>query len=93
DIELATIDYFSPNLVFYAGHPVQLLVQPDDVARFFAQHPRGFVVTRSDKLKRLTQPMPQIVEVARHRRFLRNHDLVLLSQPTDFALHKDSVAR
>ncbi|MBC8117902.1 MAG: glycosyltransferase family 39 protein [Candidatus Saccharimonas sp.] len=93
DIELATIDYFSPNLVFYAGHPVQLLVQPDDVARFFAEHPRGFVVTRSDKLKRLTKPMPQIVEVARHRRFLRNHDLVLLGRPTDIALHKAPLAR
>jgi len=93
DIELAAIDYFSPNLVFYAGHPVQRLAQPDDVAKFFAEHPRGFVIARSDKLKRLTEPMPQIVEVARHRRFLRNHDLVLLGQPTDLALHKDSAAR
>lgn len=93
DIELATIDCFSSNLVFYAGHPVQKLAQPDDVARFFAGHPRGFVIARSDKLQRLTEPMSQIVEVARHRRFLRNHDLVLLSQPTDVALHKDTVAR
>ena len=93
DIELATIDTFSSNLVFYAGHPVQRLAQPDDVAKFFADHPRGFVIARSDKLKRLTEPMPQIVEVARHRRFLRNHDLVLLSQPTDVTLHKNPVNR
>ena len=93
DIELGSIDYFSPNLVFYSGHPVQRLAQPDDVTKFFAEHPRGFVVARSDKLKRLTDPMPQIVEVARYRRFLRNHDLVLLGQPSDIALHKDSVPR
>ena len=93
DIELATIDYFSPNLVFYAGHPVQFLGQPNDVVKFFEEHPRGFVITRSDKLKRLTEPMPQIVEVARHRRFLCNHDLVLLGPPTNLALLKDSVAR
>ena len=93
DIELASLDYFSPNLVFYAGHPVQRLAQPDDVAKFFAEHPRGFVIARSDKLKRLTKPMPQIVEVARHRRFLHNHDLVLLGQPTGIVLHKDATAR
>lgn len=89
NIEVAAIDYFSPNLVFYAGHPVQRLRQPDDVAQFFAEHPRGFVVTRSDKLKRLTEPMPLIVEVARHRRFLRQHDLVLLMKSPDVALHSD----
>lgn len=93
DIKLATIDAFSSNLVFYAGSPVQQLARPDDVAKFFAEHPRGFVITRSDKLERLTEPMPQIVEVARHRRFLRKHDLVLLSQPADIALHNPVTAR
>jgi 4-amino-4-deoxy-L-arabinose transferase-like glycosyltransferase len=92
-IELASIDYFSPNLVYYAGHPVQRLAKPDDVAKFFAEHPRGFVIARSDKLKRLTEPMPQIVEVARHRRFLRNHDLVLLGHLPEVALHKNPVER
>ena len=93
NIELATIDCFSPNLVFYAGHPVQRLAQPDDMAKFFAEHPRGFVIARSDKLKHLTEPMPQIVEVTRHRRFLCNHDLVLLGNATNVALHKDPIAR
>ncbi len=92
-VELATIDCFSSNLVFYAGHPVRQLTQPDDVARFFAEHPRGFVIARSDKLQRVTEPMPQIVEVARYRRFLRHHELVLLSRPANVALHKHEVAR
>jgi 4-amino-4-deoxy-L-arabinose transferase-like glycosyltransferase len=83
DIKLATFNYFSPNLVFYAGQPIQRLRQADEIAQFFEQHPRGFLVTRSDKLNRLTEAMEHtpLQEVTRHRSFLRNHDLVLLGRP------------
>lgn len=93
DIKLATVDYYSPNLIFYAGQPVERLTHPNEVAQFFVEHPNGFVVTRLDKLPRLTEPMPQLVEVARHRRFLRNHDLVLVGSRRDLALHKNSADR
>ena len=95
DIKLATFNYFSPNLVFYAGQPIQRLQQANEIAQFFEQHPRGFLVTRSDKLHRLTEALATtpLVEVTRHRSFLRNHDLVLLSRPTDIALQTDGTAR
>ncbi len=95
DIKLATFNYFSPNLVFYAGQPIQRLQQADEIAQFFEQHPRGFLVTRSDKLHRLTEALATtpLVEVTRQRSFLRNHDLVLLGRPTDIALHTAEAIR
>ena len=95
DIKLATFNYFSPNLVFYAGQPIQRLRQADEIALFFEQHPHGFLVTRSDKLSRLTEALAKtpLQEVTRHRSFLRNHDLVLLGRPVDIAARGDSATR
>ncbi len=95
DIKLATFNYFSPNLVFYAGQPIQRLRQADEIALFFEQHPHGFLVTRSDKLNRLTEALAKtpLEEVTRHRSFLRNHDLVLLGRPVDIAARGDSATR
>ncbi len=95
DIQLATFNYFSPNLVFYAGQPIQRLREADEIALFFKQHPHGFLVTRSDKMNRLAEALAKtpLVEVTRHRSFLRNHDLVLLGRPAELAKREDSLVR
>lgn len=79
--EIATIEVFEPSLVFYHGQRIHRPA-PTDLAAFLDEHPQGFVLTRSDKLDRLPPDVAErLVEVARQRRFLRRHDLVLLGQP------------
>lgn len=80
--EIATIEVFEPSLVYYHGRKVHRPA-PEDLGKFFAAHPEGYVLTRSDKLDRLPPDLAEnLIEVARQRRFLRRHDLVLLGQPT-----------
>jgi 4-amino-4-deoxy-L-arabinose transferase-like glycosyltransferase len=84
-VEIGVIESFTPSLVFYAEHPVQRLRKPDEVVKFIESHPHGFVVARSDRLEALKLEVPNLIEVSRHRRFLRRHDLVLLSGPERMA--------
>ncbi len=82
ETEIASFDVFEPSLVFYHGRKVHRPKRPEDVVKFFAEHPEGFVLTRSDKLDRLPEELSDgLIEVARQRRFLRRHDLVLLGRP------------
>lgn len=84
--EIASFDVFEPSLVFYHGRKVHRPGEPEHVAQFFEEHPEGFLLTRSDKLTRLPSEMTDgLVEVARQKRFLRRHDLVLLSKPSVMA--------
>jgi 4-amino-4-deoxy-L-arabinose transferase-like glycosyltransferase len=79
---LATWQMFLPSLVFYADDRVEKLREPVDVAGFFAEDPAACVITRSDRLPALTESLPaDVVILARQRRFLRRHDLVLLGRP------------
>lgn len=95
NISLATYDYFSPNLVFYAVPHVQRL-RADEVASYFQQHPQGLLITRADRLDRLSPDLPPDVAIlARQPRFLRRHDLVLLgrSERTNQAQSLSSTAQ
>lgn len=79
-IALATYDYFSPNLVFYGAPHVQRL-RAGEVTSYFQQHPHGLLITRADRLDRLSPDLPPDVAIlARQPRFLRRHDLVLLGR-------------
>jgi 4-amino-4-deoxy-L-arabinose transferase-like glycosyltransferase len=81
EISLATFDYFSPNLVFYAAEKVDRLKKPTQIAEFFDDHPHGFLLTREDRVDDLSATLPpDVCELARQRRFLRQHDLVLLGR-------------
>jgi len=93
DVEVAAFNYFSPNLVFYAGRPVPRLSQPEDVTRFLSQHPNGFVVTRSDRISRHIEKLKGSAEVSRHRQFLRNHDLVVIGHPSTIAIRGSTMTR
>ncbi len=80
DAPLATYEYFAPNLVFYAERHVHRLKKPQ-IAEFFANHPDGLLLTRDDRLDQLDAELPtDITVLAKQRRFLRQHDLVLLGR-------------
>lgn len=84
--EVATYEFFEPSLVFYHGRKVHRPMRPNDLTSFFEEHPEGFVLTRADKQDRLPPDLAEtLVEVARQKRFLRHHDLVLLGRPTVIA--------
>lgn len=89
---LATLDAYSPSLIFYARSPVEGLRQPTDVADFLRRHPQGLIVTRADRLDRLPVADNHLVEVARCRRFLRRYDVVLLA-PAQVAQLADTSRR
>jgi len=79
--EIATVEVFEPSLVFYHGQKIHRPA-PTELASFLEEHPQGMILTRSDKLDRLPPDVAErLVEVARQKRFLRRHDLVLLGQP------------
>jgi 4-amino-4-deoxy-L-arabinose transferase-like glycosyltransferase len=81
DVRLATFDYFSPNLVFYAAQRVERLKRPPQIEEFFDQHPQGLLLTRADRWDELEPQLgSEITVVGRQPRFLRRHDLVLLSR-------------
>lgn len=83
--DIASIEVFTPSLIFYARKPVEGLRRPEDVTAFLKQHPDGFVVTRADRLDRLPILANDLVEVTRCRRFLRRYDVVLLARSPEVA--------
>ncbi len=79
---LATYEYFAPNLVFYAERKVHRL-KKTQIAEFFATHADALLLTRDDRLEQLAGELPEDVSVlTKQRRFLRQHDLVLLGRAT-----------
>jgi hypothetical protein len=79
--QLGTCEYFTPNLVFYAADKVHRVKQTK-IADFFTEHPHALLLTRADRLKGFRSELPgNVVELARQKRFLRDHDLVLLGKP------------
>ena len=86
--DIASIEVFSPSLVFYARQPVSGLRKPADVTEFFQRHPDGFVVTRADRVDKLPES-GRLVEVARCRRFLRRYDVVLLAAGSPVAMQTE----
>lgn len=84
--QLATYEYFAPNLVFYAERHVYRLKKPQ-IAEFFATHPDGLLLTRDDRLDQLEAELPtDITVLTKQRRFLRQHNLVLLGRSAQAVL-------
>jgi len=82
--EVALVDGFSPNLLFYMRRPIEHL-SPDQVAAYLNKHPGGLIVTRSDRVDAVPHSNSTLIEVSRCRRLLRTYDLVLLARKIDVA--------
>lgn len=79
--EVGTYRFFRPSMVFYNGGPVERCPEPDDVRRFFASHPAGFLITESSKLPDLEPVLPpDVAVVARRPQFPEKGELTLLAR-------------
>jgi 4-amino-4-deoxy-L-arabinose transferase-like glycosyltransferase len=77
---IATFRYSAPSLVYYAQTRIATCWRVKDVVGFLSQ-PSACLVTTSDRLHELARLLPEDVTVlARRKRFLRGHDIVVLGR-------------
>jgi hypothetical protein len=78
---VATYNYFPPGLVFYAQRQIDRCRVPADIAPLLSQA-NALLITRADRLEEIRPQLPEGTQVlARRRRFLRRHDIVVLGRP------------
>jgi 4-amino-4-deoxy-L-arabinose transferase-like glycosyltransferase len=86
---IATFNYSAPGLVFYSRSRIHHCRTAREVATFLSE-PGSYLVTRSDRVELLEPHLPPGTAVLhRHRRFLREHDVVIIGRvpslhPRDF---------
>lgn len=74
--------YYRPSLVYYAQQPVRQVFAPEDVGKFFREHPSdAFVFTSDKEYARLADLLPADVTVLDRRPwFLRSREILLLGR-------------
>jgi 4-amino-4-deoxy-L-arabinose transferase-like glycosyltransferase len=78
---VATYNYFPPGLVFYAQRQIDRCRGPEDIPSLLAQED-ALLITRADRWEELRPQLPEGTKIlARRRRFLRQHDIVVLGRP------------
>ena len=84
---IRSFGYYRPSLVFYAKHPVQQLVEDEQVFRFFREQPRdAFLFTTGERYERLAARLPaDVCVLERGRWFLRSNQILLLGRPQHLA--------
>jgi hypothetical protein len=85
EYELATYDYFQPNLVYYSGKRVTELRTTQQVGEFLRGRRFAFVIIPKKRHNELMDEIQgHIVELASYHEFLRGRELILLGHPTAF---------
>ncbi len=73
-------NYLPPGLVFYAERKIQRCQAAEDIPALLSRDD-SLLITRADRLEDLKPLLPPGTEVlARHKRFLRRHDVVILGR-------------
>lgn len=88
EMRLATIEWFQPSVVFYAGREVRRLISPEDVAAFLATPTPGYLFVPAKTWERLGPAMPESASVrARHFDFLTRCEVLVVTNvpPGDVA--------
>ncbi|MBX9787859.1 MAG: glycosyltransferase family 39 protein [Pirellulales bacterium] len=81
-----TLNHFEPGLVFYSGNQVRHFDSLDAFEQQVAQSRNPVLLVRDKDLDQVRARLPGgFRELARQRRFLRRHDLVLLARPDNLA--------
>lgn len=79
--QIATYNYFAPNLVFYGEKRVVRIRDIDHINKFFASEQEPLLLMRSDHFEKVRSDFPdEAVIVEQRRRFLRQHDLLLIGR-------------
>ena len=87
DYQLASFDYFSPSLVYYANHGVADCRDARQVREFFQQSRAPFLVANAAELDQIKSSLPaDAVECLRQRRFLRSGEVVLIGRGACLAI-------
>ena len=74
-----TLNHFEPSLVFYTGNQVRHFDSLDALEQQVARSRQPVLLVRDKDLDQVRARLPgEFRELARERRFLRRHDLVLL---------------
>lgn len=85
-LRLATFDYSSPSLVFYAASRVEPFFASDKLARYLVEQPEAMVLCDSRDFDSLKALLPKDIEVVvRQPRFLRSGEVLLLGRRRESA--------
>ncbi len=87
---VATLDYFTPSFVYYLGHSVPRLSNPEQISAFFNEGGDALVLPRAVYDKQRERLPNNLTVLAEEQRFLRNHErVVLVSRETEVATAND----
>lgn len=77
-----TFGYYRPSLVYYTRQPVRQIFAPEDVGKFFREHPSdAFLFTNEKDYERLADVLPADVTVLDRRPwFLKSREVLLLGR-------------
>lgn|SRR5487761_1200953 len=85
-LELSAFDFAVPSLVYYAHREVPQFTRSDDAIRHLRRSPKAVVITYTRGYEELKPRLPQDATiVARHRRFLRDSEVIVLGRPLSVA--------
>ena len=78
--EIGTFRFSPPSLVYYAGHPIQVLREPVDVSDFISRSPiSACLILRDHELEQIRDRLPKNWSVlATRRRFLKQEEILVV---------------
>jgi 4-amino-4-deoxy-L-arabinose transferase-like glycosyltransferase len=84
DVRVASLFWFQPSVVFYAGREVEQLPGPDQAAVFLANPKPGYLFVPAEVWNAMPKDRVKVPcrEVARHFDFYRNCDVVVITNDT-----------
>lgn len=87
ELRLASLGWFQPSVVFYAGRRVERLSRPDAAAEFLATPTPAYLFVPAPVWEKWAAAMPAARVVARHHDFLKRCDILVVTNtpPGDVA--------
>ncbi len=82
--EIGIFRFSPPSLVYYAGHPIEVLRSTDQVADFISrQHSSGCLIVRAHELPEIRRQLPADWSVLTRRRyFLKDEEILVVGGPS-----------
>ena len=78
--DVATFQYSVPGLVFYSERRIEICKSKNDITEWLSRD-GSYLVTRSDRMQMIEPFLPAGTRIVhRQRRFLRDHDILVLTR-------------